>query len=283
MMEGRPSGTAERVAMRRAAHQNWDEPVIFADPLAWTILSEEARARILAGIDEENQNPWARGLRAFVAVRSRFAEEEMARAVAKGVRQAVILGAGLDTFAYRNPHPELQVYEIDHPATQAWKRERLHEGGIAVPQSVHFAPIDFERDTLAHGLAAAGFREDQPAFFSWLGVVPYLTRDAAFATLRFIAGLPERSGVVFDYAIPRELLSEREQMAFDLLRERVARAGEPFRSFFEPERLSQDLQEMGFTAIENLDGAAIREKWFGQPAQEQRLHGRAGRLLCAWV
>lgn len=283
MIEGRRSGTAERVAMRRAAHQRWDEPVFFVDPLAWTILSDEARKRIHAGIEEENQNAWARGLRAFVALRSRFAEEEIGRAVTRGVRQAVVLGAGLDTFAYRNPHPELQVVEVDHPATQAWKRERLREGGIAVPESVRYAPVDFERDTLAHGLEAAGFRADQPAFFSWLGVVPYLTREAAFATLRFIAGLPPGSGVVFDYAVPRELLSEHEQMAFDRLRERVARAGEPFRLFFEPERLTQDLLGMGFAAVENLDSAAIRERWFGQPAQEQRLHGRAGRLLSAWV
>lgn len=283
MIEGRRSGTAERVAMRRAAHQLWDEPVIFEDPLAWTILSDEARERIRAGIEEENGNPWARGLRAFVAVRSRFAEEEVARAARQGVRQAVVLGAGLDTFACRNPHAGLQVFEVDHPATQAWKQDRLREGGIAIPESVRFAPVDFERDTLAHGLAEAGFREDAPAFFSWLGVVPYLTREAAFATLGFISGLPPGSGVVFDYAIPREHLTEREQMAFDRLAERVARAGEPFRLFLDPEQLIEELRSMGFSAIENLDGLAIRERWFGRLPQEQKLHGRAGRLLCARV
>jgi methyltransferase (TIGR00027 family) len=283
MIEGRRSGTAERVAMRRAAHQLWDEPVIFADPLAWTILSDDARERIRAGIEEENRNPWARGLRAFVAARSRFAEEEMARAAARGVRQAVILGAGLDTFACRNPHAELSVFEVDHPATQAWKRERLREGGIAIPESVRFAPVDFESETLGEGLAAAGFREDRPAFFSWLGVVPYLSRETVFATLEFIAGLPLGSGLVFDYAIPRELLTEREQTAFDQLAERVARAGEPFRSFFDPEKLTEDLRGMGFSAVADLDGAAIRERWSGEPAREQRPHGRAGRLLCAWV
>lgn len=283
MIEDRRSGTAERVAMRRAAHQRWDEPVIFADPLSWIILSNDARERIHAGIEEENANSWARGLRAFVAVRSRFAEEEIAQAAANGVRQAVILGAGLDTFAYRNPHPQLQVFEVDHPATQAWKHQRLREGGIVIPESVRFSPVDFEHDTLAHGLAATDFRENEPAFFSWLGVVPYLTRAAAFATLAFIGELPSRSGVVFDYAIPRERLNEREQMAFDRLAERVARAGEPFRSFFVPEELAADLRKMGFTAIEDLDGAAIRERWFGEPAQDGRLHGHAGRLLCARV
>ncbi|HEY1810603.1 MAG TPA: class I SAM-dependent methyltransferase [Acidobacteriaceae bacterium] len=283
MIQDRRSGTAERVAMRRAAHQLWDEPVIFPDPLAWAILSDEARERIRTGIEEENGNPWARGLRAFIAVRSRFAEEEIAKAAERGVRQAVILGAGLDTFGYRNPHAELQVFEVDHPATQAWKQERLRNGEIGIPESVRFAPVDFERDTLAHGLAAAGFREDEPAFFSWLGVVPYLSREAAFGTLGFIATLPPKSGVVFDYAIPRERMSEQEQLAFDRLAERVARAGEPFRLLLDPEQLAHDLLEMGFTAVEDLDGAAIRERWFGQPRLEQRLHGRAGRLLCARV
>lgn len=281
MIEGRRSGTAERVAMRRAAHQLWDQPLIFEDPLAWAILSDEARERIHAGIEEENQSPWARGLRAFMAMRSRFAEEEIARAATEGVRQVVVLGAGLDTFAYRNPHPGLRVFEVDHPATQAWKMERLREGGIAIPESVQFAPVDFEVDTLAHGLATAGFHADEPAFFSWLGVVPYLSREAAFATLGFIASLPRGSGVVFDYSIPRERMSQSEQLAFDRLAERVARAGEPFRLFFDPEEIDRDLRRLGFTVIENLDGAAIREKWFGAPAQEQRLRGRAGRLLCA--
>jgi methyltransferase (TIGR00027 family) len=283
MIQGRRSGTAERVAMRRAAHQLWDEPVIFRDPLAWAILSDEARERIRTGIEAENGNPWARGLRAFIAVRSRFAEEEIAKAAERGVRQAVILGAGLDTFGYRNRHPELQVFEVDHPATQAWKHERLRNGEIGIPESVRFAPVDFERDTLAHGLAAAGFREDEPAFFSWLGVVPYLSREAAFGTLGLIATLPPGSGVVFDYAIPRERMSEQEQLAFDRLAERVARAGEPFRLFLDPERLAQSMLAMGFTAIEDLDGGAIRKRWFGQPTLEDQPHGRAGRLLCARV
>lgn len=283
MIEGRRSGTAERVAMRRAAHQLWDQPVIFEDPLAWAILSDEARERIHAGIEEEKQNPWMRGLRAFIAMRSRFAEEEIARSAAQGVRQVVVLGAGLDTFAYRNSHAGLQVFEVDHPATQAWKMQRLREGGLIVPPSVRFAPVDFETGTLAHGLASAGFREDEPAFFSWLGVVPYLTQAAALATLGFIARLPQRSGVVFDYSIPRERMSEPEQMAFDRLAERVARAGEPFRLFFAPEEIDRLLRGLGFTAIEDLDGAAIRERWLARPSQEQRPHGRAGRLLCARV
>jgi methyltransferase (TIGR00027 family) len=283
MIEGRRSGTAERVAIRRAAHQLFDRPLIFDDPLAIRILSQEAAARIPAEADEANQNPWGRGLRIFLAVRSRFAEEELARAVEQGVCQYVVLGAGLDTFAYRNPFPALRVFEVDHPDTQVWKRARLQHADIAIPDSMRFAPIDFERDTLAQGLASAGFRSEEPAFFAWLGVVPYLTRVAAFATLAFIASLPAHSGVVFDYTIPRELMSETEQRAFDHLAERVARAGEPFRLFFDPPQLAADLRALGFTEIEDLDSPAIRARWFTEKPEATRPRGRSGRLLCARV
>jgi methyltransferase (TIGR00027 family) len=283
VIDGRRSRTAERVAARRAAHQLCDRPLIFEDPLALRILSEESAASAREEAADGNQHPWARGLRIFVAVRSRFAEEELAAAVDQGVRQYVVLGAGLDTFAYRNRFADLRVFEVDHPDTQAWKRERLQHAGVAIPDSMRFAPVDFERDTLAHGLEAAGFRRDEPAFFSWLGVVPYLTRDAAFATLRFIAGMPRGSGVVFDYAIPRELMGEAEQRAFDMLAERVARAGEPFRLFFAPEELAAELRAMGFREVEDLEGAEIRARWFGERPGEPRPQGRTGHLLCARV
>jgi len=164
-------------------------------------------------------------------------------------------------------------------------------GRLQFPTRLRFAPVDFERDTLAHGLEAAGFRQDEAAFFSWLGVVPYLTRDAAMATLRFIGGLPHGSGVVFDYAMPRESMGEPERRAFDALAERVARAGEPFRLFFDPEPLAAELRALGFTKIEDMDGAGIRARWFGERSGERngerngetRPHGRSGRLLCARV
>ena len=283
MINGRRSGTAERVAIRRAAHALCDRPAIFDDPLALRILSEEGAALAREEAANPEQHSWLRGLRIFVAARSRFAEEELALAVGRGVRQYVVLGAGLDTFAYRNPSAKLRVFEVDHPDTQGWKRERLRHAGIAIPDSMRFAPVDFERDTLAHGLEAAGFDSDEPAFFSWLGVVPYLTRNAALATLRFIGGLPRGSGVVFDYAIPRESMGEAERRAFDALAERVARAGEPFRLFLDPEQLAAELRSLGFTKIEDMDGAAIRTRWFGDSGGEQRPHGRSGRLLCAWV
>jgi methyltransferase (TIGR00027 family) len=283
MIEGRRSATAERVAMRRAAHQLYDEPIIFADPLAFRILSDEAAEQVRAGLEPENQVPWARGLRAFVAARSRFAEDELAKAYAAGVRQYVVLGAGLDTFAYRNPFADLAVFEVDFPDTQAWKRARLEHAGIQIPESMRFAAVDFEQHSLSDGLREGGFRSDEPALFAWLGVVPYLTRPAAFATLTFIAGLPQGSGVVFDYSIPREMMGERERDAFDNLAARVARAGEPFRLFFAPNQLAMDLRDLGFSTLEDLDVEAIRARWFNAGQPEQRLHGRSGHLICAWV
>lgn len=282
MINGRRSATAERVAMRRASHQLFDRPVIFEDPLALRVLSDEAVQRVRETAEEENGNAWARGLRAFVAARSRFAEEELTAAWKRGLRQYVVLGAGLDTFAYRNPLPELVVFEVDHPDTQEWKRQRLAHAGIDMPKSLHFAPVDFERQKLLGGLETAGFDREQPAFFAWLGVVPYLTRGAVFTTLSAIASLPPGSGVLFDYSIAREMMGERERRAFDFLAERVARAGEPFRSFFDPEQLAAEMRALGFSRIEDLATPEIHARWFGADPQEQRLHGRSGHLMCAW-
>src|SRR6204780_882647 len=154
MQEGKFSRTAQRVAIRRAAHQLLDNPKVLDDPLALRIIGAEA-ANLLR-TDPKEHHAFARAFRAFMAARSRFAEDELARAVERGVTQYVILGAGLDTFAYRNPHPGLRVFEIDHSATQAWKREQLQSAGIAIPPSLTFVPVDFEHQTLANALARSG-------------------------------------------------------------------------------------------------------------------------------
>ncbi|WP_365857160.1 class I SAM-dependent methyltransferase [Bradyrhizobium sp.] len=171
--------------MHRAVHQTLEGGTIFADPYALQILDDEARANLPAMAADPAHRP----MRLFIAARSRFSEEAMATCVARGVRQVVILGAGLDTFALRNPHAGITVYEIDYPATQAWKRERLTQTGVALPPSLTFAPIDFERQSLGKGLSASGFRADEPAFFQWLGVTPYLTREAIVSTLDFVASI----------------------------------------------------------------------------------------------
>ena len=258
MNEDRPSVTAYRVALRRAAHQILDDPKVFEDPLALRILGPEGEARLRAEL-QRDQSPLSRVLRAFMAVRSRYAEDELARAFEAGVRQAVVLGAGLDTFAYRNPFPELRLFEVDHPATHGWKRGLLEKARIPVPESLTFAPVDFETQTLAEGLERAGFDAGRPAFFSWLGVVPYLTESAILSTLGLIASLPG-SGVVFDYARPPESLDPSRRRFFDALAERVAAHGEPFRTFFDPGELEGRLRKMGFSRIENLDGEAINAR-----------------------
>lgn len=208
--------------------------------------------------------PLSSYLRAFVAARSRYAEEELVLGIRRGVRQYVILGAGLDTFAYRNPHPEgaLQVFEVDHPATQSWKRDRLEAVGITLPGDLTFAPIDFETQTLMEGLGGAGYDPGKCTFFSWLGVTEYLTTEAVMATLRFIASAPAGSGVVFDYMISPGLLTPAQRSRFDSLARRVAAAGEAWQSFFNPELLAGDLRAMGFRYVEDNGPVEINARYF---------------------
>ncbi len=280
MREGRPSATAQRVAERRAAHQLFDRPIVFEDPLAIRIVGSEAAAA-LPGSRAASNSPPLRGLRAFVAVRSRFAEDELARAVARGVRQYVVLGAGLDTFAYRNPHADLRVFEVDHPATQEWKRGRLSAAEIPIPSTLTYVPVDFEHQKFAEELARAGFARQQPAFFAWLGVVPYLNRETVFATLATIAAMSPGNSVVFDYGIPRESLGFFERMAHDALSRRVALAGEEFRSFFDPAELTQELERIGFRDIEDLGAAEIDSRYFANRNDDLRILSKAGHFVCA--
>ena len=275
MHEAKPSRTALRVASRRAVHQLVDRPLVFEDPLAVRILGEDY---VREGISKRQQIN-ARPFRAFMAVRSRFAEDELAKAHSAGIRQYVVLGAGLDTFAYRNPFSDLQVFEVDHPATQAWKRIRLREASIPIPPSLSFAPVNFERQTLTAGLEEAGFRASEPAFFSWLGVVPYLTERAFEDTLRFIASLPAPSAVVFDYAVARAALSWRERFALDKLSARVALAGEPFQLFFEPRQIIARLHELGFQEVEDLGAADLNSRYFADRGDGLKVKGNLGRLI----
>ena len=276
MIEGRPSMTAQRVAMRRAAHQLIDNPRVFEDPLAVRILGPE----IAAGLTAEPENELERRLRAFMVARSRYAEEQLAAAVSRGIKQYVVLGAGLDTYAYRNPYPHVLVFEIDYPATQGWKRQRLEAGSIPIPPSLRFAPVDFDKQTVEQGLAGAGFAAAEPAFFSWLGVTPYLTPETVFSTLRLILAMNASNGVVFDYAVPRSSLNVFEQAALDAILKRVAAAGEPFRGFFAPDELARELQAMGYAAIEDLDGEEINRRYFANRT-DGLVVGRTAHLLCA--
>ncbi|HWE45354.1 MAG TPA: class I SAM-dependent methyltransferase [Caulobacteraceae bacterium] len=249
LQEQQPSRTALGAAGHRAAHQVFEEGRIFKDPLALQILGEH-RDAVLA---DPRARRRAVGLRLFIALRSAIAERALASGVeTRGVTQAVILGAGLDTFACRNPFEgRLKVFEVDHPATQAWKRRRLAETGIAIPDSMVFTPVDLEREPLMEALTAAGFDPDRRTFFVWLGVTYYLTREAILTTLGVIGGLPGGGEVAFDYGEPPDRMAWLWRRGHRRLARRVAEAGEPFVSSFEPKELHAALRERGFTTIDD--------------------------------
>jgi methyltransferase (TIGR00027 family) len=265
---GEPSQTARRAAAYRAIHQTLDGGMIFRDPLASRILDDATRATL----DEVAADPSLRPMRLLIAARSRFSEDTLATCVARGARQIVVLGAGLDTFSLRNPHEGegVRVYEVDYPATQQWKRERLKEAGLAISASLTFAPVDFERQSLSDGLAAAGFQADRPAFFQWLGVVPYLTREAISATLDFIARVPE-SEVVFDYAEPFENYPAERRDNIMATAAKAASRGEPWLSLFDPVELSDLLHNKGFAVVEDLGLAELTERFYGALKQDIRI------------
>jgi methyltransferase (TIGR00027 family) len=276
------SRTALGVAMRRAAHQVLDHPLVLEDPYAIRILPPEAAAETGLGAEREHR-PFAKALRAFVVLRSRFAEDEFAGAVARGVRQYVALGAGLDTFAWRNPHrdSDVRIFEVDHPATQNWKRELIAKANLPEPASTTYVSIDFERQSLAECLGEAGFRRDIPAFFSWLGVVPYLTLDAFRSTLQFLAGMAAGSGVVFDYALPREAMNEASRAALDELSARVSSIGEPFRLFLMPDQMAREFHAIGWKVATDLDAVAIRKRYIADRADAPAARSGTARLVSA--
>ncbi len=219
--------------------------------------------------------------RAFMAVRSRCSEDELAHAVARGVHQYVVLGAGLDTFAWRNPWSDLRVFEVDFPATQHWKKQRLVNVGMEIPESLTFAPIDFESRTLAEGLRDAGFRTDQPAYFSWLGVTMYLTPEAFESSAGFIGSLPPGSGVTFDYAIDPSGLGFFERAALHHLSKKVAAMGEPFRLFFRPGDLANTMKTLGFDDVADVGREELNESYLKERSDGLRIRGGIGRVMRA--
>jgi methyltransferase (TIGR00027 family) len=250
LLEKEPSRTALAVAAHRGAHQALEAGRVFADPLALTILGEDAERAVETAL----ANPSMGGMRFFVAARADVAETHLKAGIElRGVRQLVVLGAGLDTFAYRNPYGDrLAVFEVDHPQTQAWKRRRLAETGIAIPASLRYAPVDFERDDLMAALATAGFDASKRSFFTWLGVVPYLTRPAIHQTLRQIAAVVGGAEVVFDFSDPPGSLTGAAAAAQKERAKRVAALGEPFLSYFEPPQMHAELTGAGLSEIDDL-------------------------------
>ncbi|MGA2813784.1 MAG: SAM-dependent methyltransferase [Candidatus Acidiferrum sp.] len=271
-----PSRTALAAATHRAAHQILEKGSIFNDPLALRILGEDVETVVR----EAEEQPSRRRMRIFIAVRTRFAEDALAAAFEQGVRQVVVLGAGLDTYAYRSTlRDRLRIFEVDHPATQDWKRQHLKDAAIPIPSSLTFAPVDFERQTLAEGLVAAGFDPWQQTFFTWLGVVPYLTEEAVWSTLGFIADLPNGAQVVFDYSDPPHSLSGEARASHEMRATRVAQLGEAWLSYFEAGELRAKLMALGFSEVEDLGPAQIAARYF--PNRASTLPEKGGHILRA--
>jgi len=262
--------------MHRAAHCLLDEaPLILADHFACPFAgfsSDEAFLRALE-VSPLSSVPRFPRMRLLFALRNRYAEDELADAVARGVSQYVILGAGLDSFAYRRPDlmRVLHVYEVDHPSSLKWKRERVAQLGIEPPPTLHYVPLDFEHESLAEGLAAGGMNCDAPAFFSWLGVVQYLTRDAVLITLRDIASTAAPgSEIVFQFVVPAETLNIEDGADVSDLAARAAQKGEPWLSFFRPEEMEAELRRIGFGQLHHFDAAQAAARYLCGRTDELR-------------
>jgi len=279
--QGEPSRSALRVATLRAVHQLLDEPLVLPDPMALPLLGASTEAALRNDPFVLN-DPLARGLRAALVARSRFIEDELSRCVAAGARQYILLGAGLDTFAYRNPYGDerLHVFEVDHPATQRWKQQLLTEARIGVPGSLAFVPVDFELDDLGEALRQAGFRADQPACVSWMGVTMYLTAAAAFRTLGTVAGFAAGSSLCFDYRVPTAMLNPLERAISEAFEQQLAAIGEPWLSAFDPTRLRSQLLELGFRCAESATPDDLNARYFARRKDGLRMGG-AVRIMCA--
>lgn len=278
---GEPSRSALRVASLRAVHQLLDEPLVLTDAIALPLLGASAEAALRDDPFALN-DPLSRGLRGAVVARSRYVEDELLRCVASGVRQYIVLGAGLDTFAYRNPYRQegLLVFEVDHPGTQHWKKQLLAEAGITAPASLSFVPVDFECGDLASALQQAGFRMERPACVSWMGVTMYLTVDAVLETLGTVAGFASGSCLCFDYRVPATMLNAIERGVNEVVEQQVVALGEPWLSTFEPAQLRRQLLELGFSSAETAAADDLNARYFARRKDGLRTGGGA-RIMCA--
>ncbi len=273
-MDGGPSRTAWAVANHRAAHQLLEAGRIFADPTAVAALglpAEVVRADALA-------HPERRPMRLYIASRHRRADEVVAEALTRGTRQVLLLGAGLDTTAYRLEAPAgTTVFEVDHPATQSWKLGHLAATDLTPTVDLVHVPVDLEEDSLADALAGAGLAMDAPTVVLWLGVVPYLERSAVEATLRLLSGRPWE--VLLDYGPPA---SDRDPRGRAWLARRaaaVAAVGEPWVTFLEPAEVQALLGRHGLVVEREDPAPALVRAYLGLP-DGPPVEG-AGRVLHA--
>ncbi|MEP7384114.1 MAG: class I SAM-dependent methyltransferase [Gemmatimonadota bacterium] len=247
MSDSSPSRTAIGVAYLRAAHQIHEaDALVLRDPVALRILGPRAEAEIRAAGARLTAEV-ARALRAHVVLRSRVAEDRLAASLSRGIGQYVLVGAGYDTFALRQPEfaPALRIVEVDRAETQARKRAAVHAAGLREPDNLHYVAVDFERESLCEGLARAQVALDVPTFFSWLGVTMYLSPGAIDETLHCMASFPTRSEAVVTFFQPKD-------GATSALASMAATVGEPFISRITPEEFDAKLRGAGFGEVSML-------------------------------
>jgi methyltransferase (TIGR00027 family) len=287
MEERGPSRTAIVTATMRAAHHLLDgEPKILDDPFARSFAGYSTDDDLVKALNASGYPDFLR-MRTLFALRNRYAEDELVRVIDDGTSQYIILGAGLDSFAYRRPDllRTLDVYEVDHPASQAWKRKRVEELGIKIPARLHYVPIDFERETLTEGLVGGGVNLKAATFFSWLGVTQYLSSATVSSTLQQIAEVATPgSEIVFQFIVPVTTLANEERALVEALAAHAAAAGEPWLSFFEPEEMETQLSQMGFGKIRQFGPKEATKRYLlGRtdglrlPAYFHMINARLGR------
>jgi methyltransferase (TIGR00027 family) len=281
MKENRGSSTAMSVGKVRAAHQLIDdEPLILADPVVLRLVGPETIETIRADATLR-ADPRHAAFRGHLVLRNRYAEDCLQEAVTRGVRQYVLLGAGYDTFAYRQPPwaENLRIFEVDHPLTQAAKRELLASSAVALPANLSFAPVNFETESLQEGLQRAGFDFGHPAFFSCLGVLVYLDEKSVAALFAFAGSMPRGSEIVFTFSRPDSVLDSGELEIRAKINSTVNDMGEPWRSYFEPEDLQRMLLRSGFSDVSFLTPEDAGERYFRGRTDALRAprHVRLGR------
>jgi methyltransferase (TIGR00027 family) len=256
-----PGHTATLAAVGRAIHLSSTHPRLVEDHLALD-LAGEAGAALIGQLRGQLPADSLEGLGLAFALRARFVEDAVARALQAGVSQYVILGAGLDSFAYRRADlmRRLRVFEVDLPGPQAWKRNRLAELGVQVPPHLVFVPVDFEagRLSLSKELIGAGFNPSLPAMTSWIAVTQYLRQEAVTDTLTSLAASPSGTQLVLTYVVPPDRLTEMEKAGLDWTIKQAADRGEPFLSLFYPQEVEALLRERGFTGVEHFGPAELR-------------------------
>ena len=283
-LDARASVTATIVARLRAAHQILDDdPKILVDPVAIGLVPALTEAALRADT-KSLQTPYLRALRASIVMRSRYVEDMLQLSAASGTRQYVNLGAGLDTFAFRQPPwaQSLTLFEVDHPTTQRWKQARLRWLGLRAPANLRWCPVNLEAASLRDGLARAGFDFSAPSCVSWLGVTQYLSDSAIESTLRFVASLPRGSSIVLTFVLPESQLGPDARAFRGLSAQGASSAGEPFVSEFEPAVLADRLRRTGFSSVFHFTTEAANRRYFSDRRDHLRLPGHA-ELMWATV